>query len=90
MTERVWKLEEAGNKLDELVSGATRGETQVIAKHGKRVAVLISADRYASLADRNTSNTKLDFVQHLLSAPKGDFLSRRRNIPVEQKRRRKK
>jgi antitoxin Phd len=77
MDERVWQLQDAKNKFSELVERAAEGEPQVVTKRGKRAAVLVSADEYARLKGRATGGPA-DFVQHLLTAPKGDFSAPKR------------
>lgn len=72
MDEREWQLQDAKNKFSELVDRAVEGEAQVVTRRGKRTAVLVSAEEYARLTGRS-AKAPLNFVQHLLSAPKGDF-----------------
>jgi antitoxin Phd len=72
MDEREWQLQEAKNKLSELVDRAEDGEAQVVTRRGKRAAVLVSAEAYDRLTGQG-AKTPLNFVQHLLSAPKGNF-----------------
>lgn len=45
----VWQLQEAKNRLSELVERALHSGAQTITRHGKPVAVVISADEYALL-----------------------------------------
>lgn len=78
MAERVWQLQDAKNKFSELVERAARGEPQVVTKRGKRAAVLMSAEEYVRLKGRSPA-APVDFVRHLLSAPKGDFKPPRRS-----------
>jgi antitoxin Phd len=78
MDERVWQLQDAKNKFSELVDRAADGEPQVVTKRGKRAAVLVSAEEYARLKGRESGAQTVDFIQHLLSAPKGDFTPPRR------------
>lgn len=72
MDERVWQLQEAKNKFSELVDRAVEGEPQVVTRRGRRAVVLVSATEYARLKGQASGHAS-DFVQHLLSAPKGDF-----------------
>lgn len=44
-----WALQDAKNKLSELVDTAQRDGAQTITRHGKPVAVLISAEAYGRL-----------------------------------------
>lgn len=81
MNERIWQLQDAKNKFSELVERAAEGEPQVVTKRGKRAAVLVSAEEYSRLKARQPGARATDFVQHLLSAPKGDFTPPRRGKP---------
>ena len=81
MNERIWQLQDAKNKFSELVERAAEGEAQVVTKRGKRAAVLVSAEEYSRLKGRQAGARPTDFVQHLLSAPKGDFTPPRRSKP---------
>jgi antitoxin Phd len=49
-----WSIQDAKNKLSELVDTATTGDPQLITKHGKPVAVVMSAERYDQLAPKET------------------------------------
>lgn len=84
MDEREWQLQDAKNKFSELVDRAVEGEAQVVTRRGKRTAVLVSADEYARLKGR-TAKGPLDFVQHLLSAPRGEFKVPKRGKPKLRK-----
>lgn len=44
-----WQLQEAKNKLSQLIKQATTGDPQVVTVHGKPTAVVVSADEYARL-----------------------------------------
>ena len=44
-----WQLQEAKNKLSQLIKLAGRGNPQVITVHGKAAAVLLSAEAYEKL-----------------------------------------
>jgi prevent-host-death family protein len=44
-----WPLQDAKNKLSELVDTARRQGAQTITRHGKPVAVVLSAEAYARL-----------------------------------------
>ncbi len=84
MDEREWQLQDAKNKFSELVDRAIDGEAQVVTRRGKRAAVLVSAEEYARLKGGATKGAT-DFVQHLLSAPKGDFRAPKRGKPKLRK-----
>ena len=49
-----WQLQEAKNKLSEVVQQAQRAGPQSITVHGREAAVVISADEYRSLVRRGS------------------------------------
>ena len=59
-----WPLQEAKNKLSEVISRAAAGGPQVVTRHGKRVAVIVSAREYDRL-----SGAGLSLWQYLRAAP---------------------
>ena len=46
---QVWQLQDAKNKLSEVVDKALRGDPQVITRHGTQVAVVLSIEEYRKL-----------------------------------------
>ena len=46
---RSWQLQEAKNKLSEVVNNAQMGEPQIITRHGEEVAVVLSYADYTKL-----------------------------------------
>ena len=50
-----WQLQEAKNKLSQVVQEAQRSGPQVITVHGKEAAVVISSDEYRKLTHREGS-----------------------------------
>ena len=56
-----WQLQEAKNRLSELVRKAREEGPQTITVHGADAAVVISAEQYAKLARRK--GTLLDFFR---------------------------
>ena len=44
-----WQLQDAKNKLSQLIKQASSGEPQVVTVHGKPTAVVVSAEEYARL-----------------------------------------
>jgi antitoxin Phd len=46
---RVWQLQEAKNKLSEVVEEAIASGPQIISKHGVETAVVLSLDEYRRL-----------------------------------------
>lgn len=49
---KIWQLQEAKSRLSELVQSAQVRGAQTITRHGKPVAVIVSAQDYASLQPR--------------------------------------
>ncbi len=47
---RLWQLQEAKNKLSEVVDDALRDGPQVITRHGAKVAVVLSYTDYRKIA----------------------------------------
>jgi prevent-host-death family protein len=56
-----WQLQEAKNRLSELVRKAREEGPQTITVHGADAVVVVSAERYAKLARRK--GTLLDFFR---------------------------
>lgn len=57
-----WQLQEAKNKLSQVVKQAREVGPQVITVHGKETAVVISADDYRTLTHQKES--LLEFFQN--------------------------
>lgn len=51
----VWPLQEAKNKLSEVIDRASKGGPQIVTRHGKRVAVIVSAREFDRLSGSGTS-----------------------------------
>ena len=47
--ETLWPLQDAKNRLSELIEKVTKVGAQTITRHGKPVAVVISAEAYARI-----------------------------------------
>jgi prevent-host-death family protein len=63
MNRPVWQLQEAKNRFSELVERAVTSGAQVITKHGRPVAVLISTDEYEKLAHPQPREKLVDILQ---------------------------
>jgi prevent-host-death family protein len=74
-----WQLQEAKNKLSEVINHAIQEGPQEITRHGKRAVVVLSVDDYQSLQHQTTS--LVDFFR--TSPLKGLDLERKRDIPRE-------
>ena len=46
----VWPLQEAKNKLSEVINRADKAGPQTVTRHGKRVAVIVSAREFDRLS----------------------------------------
>lgn len=62
-----WQVQEAKNKLSELLSRVERDGPQRITRHGERVAIVISESDFARLSKTDSESDAL--VSFLLSAP---------------------
>lgn len=69
-----WQVQEAKQRLSELLASAV-DEPQVITRHGRRYAVVLSADAYDRLHGRE------DFKDFLANAPEIDRLPPRDSSP---------
>lgn len=77
----VWQLQEAKNKLSEVVDRALKDGPQEITKHGKKTAVLLAMSEYERLKHRK--GTLADFFKQ--SPLAGIDLNRRKDLPREVK-----
>lgn len=50
--DKIWQLQDAKSRFSELVDTAQRDGAQTITRHGRPVAVVLSADAYAQLQPR--------------------------------------
>ena len=51
----VWPLQEAKNKLSEVIDRAATRGPQVVTRHGKRVAVIVSAQEFDRMRGAGSS-----------------------------------
>ncbi len=58
---RTWQLQEAKNKLSQVVDEAIATGPQVITRHGQEVAIVISSEDFRSLTAERES--LVDFLQ---------------------------
>ncbi|HKH43602.1 MAG TPA: type II toxin-antitoxin system Phd/YefM family antitoxin [Thermoanaerobaculia bacterium] len=58
---RVWQIQEAKNKLSEVVEGALEEGPQILTRRGVEVAVVLSFSEYRELKKKQTS--LLEFFQ---------------------------
>ncbi len=57
----VWQLQEADNKLGQIIQAAQTSGPQAIAAHGEETAIVLSMDDYRRLLARR--NSLVDFLQ---------------------------
>ena len=62
-----WQVQDAKNKLSELLTRAERDGPQRITRHGEPVAVVVSESDFVRLSKRDAESET--FVSFLLSAP---------------------
>ena len=63
-----WALQDAKNRLSEVVDAAVRGQPQVVTRRGVETVVIISRDAYARLAAVQ-SDKRPSLVEYLLDGP---------------------
>jgi prevent-host-death family protein len=56
-----WQLQDAKNRLSEVITKACKGEPQVITRHGQPVAVVVSVEDFDNL--RRPSGSLYDFFR---------------------------
>jgi len=78
----VWQVQEAKQKFSELVQKAIDEGPQVVTKHGKEVAVVLSKVEYERL---NGNGHLMDFKEFLRSGPDLSLLDleRQKDYPRE-------
>ena len=68
-----WQLQEAKNKLSQLIKEAASGEAQVVTVHGKPTAVVVSAESYARLTRPRRGKLSAALLQPDLAGEDMDF-----------------
>jgi prevent-host-death family protein len=69
MREAGWSLQDAKNKLSEVVALAERGQPQLVTKHGRPAAYVVGVREFDALRRRARPGRSLG--EHLLSFPQG-------------------
>ena len=69
MAESQWSLQDAKNRFSAVVAAAEAGQPQWVTKRGRRAVVVLSAEDYAKLREKDRLS-KPSFIEHILSAPK--------------------
>ena len=76
----IWQLQDAKNKLSEVISRALKQGPQLITKHGKKTAVVLSYTEYEKL--RKSQGKLSEFFQN--SPLVGIELTRDKSLPREE------
>ena len=76
----IWQLQDAKNKLSEVISRALKQGPQLITKHGKKTAVVLSYTEYEKL--RKSQGKLSEFFQN--SPLVGIKLTRDKSLPREE------
>jgi prevent-host-death family protein len=75
----IWQLQDAKNKFSEVISRALKQGPQLITKHGKKTAVVLSYSEYEKL--RKSQGKLSEFFQN--SPLAGIELTRDKSLPRE-------
>jgi prevent-host-death family protein len=62
-----WSLQDAKNKFSQVVDSALQGAPQVVTRRGVPVVVVVAADQYATLTQKDQAGNA--FARFLLSMP---------------------
>jgi prevent-host-death family protein len=62
-----WQVQEAKQRFSEVLRAASRGEAQIVTRHGEEIAVVIDIAEYRRLRGEATS-----FMDYLGAAPHTD------------------
>ncbi len=79
MIENYWQLQDAKNKLSNLVETAQKEGPQIVTKHGKEAVVVISINEYKRLMKPKT--TLIDFFKKSPLAEEEIDFSRSKETP---------
>jgi antitoxin Phd len=60
---KTWQLQDAKNRLSELVEGAEKGDIQFISKRGKLTAVLLSLSEFQKLRSQKEKKSLSSFFE---------------------------
>ncbi len=66
-----WQLQEAKQKFSELVRRTLDEGPQVVTRHGEEVVVVVPAEEFRRMSEREDGEKKMDFKEFLMSAPEG-------------------
>lgn len=66
----VWKLQDAKNRLSEVINLAMTKGPQTVTRHGKPVAVIVSLEEY-----RRTKKPKQSFLEFMQNSPLAEAIA---------------
>lgn len=69
MAGAAWSLQEAKNRLSELVALAERGRPQLVTKHGRAAVYVVDAREFEAM--RRRAKPVKSLGEHLLDFPRG-------------------
>jgi prevent-host-death family protein len=68
-----WQLQEAKNRLSQLIKDAVGGEPQLVTLHGKPAAVVVSAAEYERLTKRHKGKLSVALLRPDIAGEDVDF-----------------
>jgi prevent-host-death family protein len=66
-----WPLHQAKNRLSAVIAAAQAGEAQLVTRHGRPVAVVVSFEEYTRL-EALSERSPPSFARQLLALPQDD------------------
>ncbi|HEY9838977.1 MAG: type II toxin-antitoxin system Phd/YefM family antitoxin [Candidatus Sericytochromatia bacterium] len=81
---RTWQLQEAKNKFSQLVESARTEGPQFVTRHGKNVVVILSAEAYQKMTDKQHERQPQSLVQFFRESPLAELaleLERDKSLP---------
>lgn len=66
-----WQLQEAKQRFSELVRRTLEDGPQTVTRHGREVVVVVPAEEWRRMSEREGGEKRMDFKEFLMSAPEG-------------------
>jgi len=64
-----WQVQQAKQRFSELIRRTLEEGPQVVTRHGEEVVVVVPAEEYRRMSEREGGEKKMDFKEFLMSAP---------------------